>query len=95
MERMDALINYMFPRTSRVDAEPVPPKPNDVSVYITVNNTVNIFKLSAVKDLSLKELREWFDVISCHVGSSFDTEEVNNGNTILEAIEMRIKSLTT
>lgn len=94
---MDALINYLFPKSqpASVAPAPVPPKPEDVSVYVTLGDVINVFRLSAVKDLNLKELREWQDILLCHVGSSFDTEEVRNGNIVLDAVNVRIRDLTT
>lgn len=94
---MDVLINYFFPKPqpASVAPAPVPPRPKDVAVYITIGDELNIFRLSTVKDLKLKELREWQEILLCHVGSSFDMEEVENGNTILDAVNKRIHEFTT
>ena len=86
---MNAILNYLFSSSSAVAPDP-PPRPSDVVVVSTNGNTMMVYKLSKIKDLGRDELLAWRRELVLHAAQSFDVKDVDNTNTLLDAIEKRL-----
>lgn len=82
---MDALINYFF---SATETKPKETMDIDIAVCVTRNNEMTVYRLSNIKKITdRKDLYTIGHEIANHVAESFDQEEVNNGNIILDEIQ--------
>ena len=80
-------MNYVF--------SAAPPRPSDVSVVVTNNNTMVVYRLSKIKDLTRDELLVWRDDLMLHAAQSFSIDDVTDTNKLLDEIDRRLKTFTT
>lgn len=82
-------MNYFFPKPTMTEQT----QDVDVVVYITRGNTMTTVRLSYVKKLTdPKELVQLRQDIGIVVAETFDEEECENGNIILEEIERKLNA---
>ena len=90
---MNAVYTYFFPTMEAPKPTAVPPPPKTIRVCFTRGNTMYTLTLKDVEDMTENEIKEWRRMVISHSCETYDPEESENANIILDAMDKRFRYL--